>query len=1177
MEVISMKQKIFLLSIIIIGLIFQSPSVLAQEDDFFPIGLWGLGATPILSPGADSLPDVEAVYLNSFNANCMEHHMLDIVDSRRQASEFYSYEHTAYKNFCQNSQYKMAPTVAPDSGFYHSLIAMTEIVRYKSCADEGTPGWLSILYGDGEIDDSVDSTFQFHAENIVANITDEYKDTQDVVYGYFLGHEGPWYKNRADTIFYSDRTPIVVMTDSIQADFLDGLNYFARRLKEEDPNHKVIILQGIGRIGTVDYEGETVDVFEVIDDYIDVFQHERYTFLVTTSHNGPDFQERVEYLIRGNSSYGACMERILLTDVDMEWEAVIQACEYGGQNPRRRPTMSEMKLQVYLALSRGATGIWYYQWAAHHDLGPGESYIMGDASGSPPERDPFILDQDANPPDVFYFSGLAELNATLQIMGPIFKTLDIQNAVNADSIAGGDASQYITDIDNEISITVDGQEISSIETGIFHDDGYGDFGDEYVVFVNRVCNDSLGAPANPQTFTVHLSGERTYLIEDVLEANTGPHQDQLAGLFYAYGEEVDDVEDWQVTLEPGEGRLFRICRNLHGTIPFGAWRDSVTVAGDVALPALSDTLLIEGSPLHRVDVAVSMCKLDFQGTVLAKYADFDDGDSGAWDRIKIGVNGEFFRCTFEDVACALEAEQGAYLRVFECMFFNYSYEAIMGTDANLNIESNQFYGNSVGKAISADGGKLRLYYNEIYDGSTGLWAENPPDSTFDINGNVISGVYNGIMAYGGAILDINGSNHIINNSARGLTLLNKASASIFNPDSASFETANKIMNNGAEEIYFMAGCALDMDYGYNVISDSLYNPGWTDEYLVYRQPPPIFETERTNHLRRNNWEPDYDENRFQPEGYDRFDIFPVWDGPGGTVPPPKEQYQQAMTALDDGFYEQAETGFKQIVAAYPQSEQALLSLQQLLVLEKMVGNDFAGLRNYYETQPNKDYDQIMHKVSEQLMTYTDVAAGEYPSAIDRLETIVENPPAVEDSIFAIIDIGWVYLKMEAANGDSLAGPLSNYSGRIPGLRPHDAETHRQNTNRLLASLGFVLPLPADDDPAGQTAARPYLAQNYPNPFNPITTIRYHLPNSPLIKGAGGLSSRSGGQGVVSLRIYNITGQLVKTLVDGQQSPGDFSVSWDGRNEGGQTVASGLYFYRLTTENVSISKRMVLLK
>jgi hypothetical protein len=90
-----------------------------------------------------------------------------------------------------------------------------------------------------------------------------------------------------------------------------------------------------------------------------------------------------------------------------------------------------------------------------------------------------------------------------------------------------------------------------------------------------------------------------------------------------------------------------------------------------------------------------------------------------------------------------------------------------------------------------------------------------------------------------------------------------------------------------------------------------------------------------------------------------------------------------------------------------------------------------------------------------------------------------------------------------------------------------------------------------------------LHQNHPNPFNPSTSIRYTVGTDHPVK--------------VSLRIYNITGQLVKTLVDEEKSPGEHQEIWTGKNEEGHDVASGVYFYRLEVPEYSKSRRMVLLK
>ena len=88
-----------------------------------------------------------------------------------------------------------------------------------------------------------------------------------------------------------------------------------------------------------------------------------------------------------------------------------------------------------------------------------------------------------------------------------------------------------------------------------------------------------------------------------------------------------------------------------------------------------------------------------------------------------------------------------------------------------------------------------------------------------------------------------------------------------------------------------------------------------------------------------------------------------------------------------------------------------------------------------------------------------------------------------------------------------------------------------------------------------------LGQNYPNPFNPSTQISFSLP----------YVSRT------SLDIYNIRGERVETLVNKTMQAGYFAVLWDGKDKSGNPAPSGLYFYRLVTENSDLTRRMVLLK
>ena len=109
-----------------------------------------------------------------------------------------------------------------------------------------------------------------------------------------------------------------------------------------------------------------------------------------------------------------------------------------------------------------------------------------------------------------------------------------------------------------------------------------------------------------------------------------------------------------------------------------------------------------------------------------------------------------------------------------------------------------------------------------------------------------------------------------------------------------------------------------------------------------------------------------------------------------------------------------------------------------------------------------------------------------------------------------------------------------------------------------------LALALDDAPAA-LPARFSLRQNYPNPFNPVTTLRYDLPH----------------RAKVTLSIYDILGREVARLVQGDQAAGYHQVIWDGRNEQGQPVSSGVYLYRLHTGssagNFIETRKMVLLR
>jgi hypothetical protein len=157
-----------------------------------------------------------------------------------------------------------------------------------------------------------------------------------------------------------------------------------------------------------------------------------------------------------------------------------------------------------------------------------------------------------------------------------------------------------------------------------------------------------------------------------------------------------------------------------------------------------------------------------------------------------------------------------------------------------------------------------------------------------------------------------------------------------------------------------------------------------------------------------------------------------------------------------------------------------------------------------------------------------------------------------------------------------------YEGKVCGMRYLGTDykiaffgfplyyLEEEGAKGLVASLmrDFDEPLSVEDNPAGNTPERFTLSQNYPNPFNPSTTIPFRVKS---LEFGVGRPIRT------TLKIYNILGQRVRTLVDEDKLPGRYNIVWDGKDNSGKDVGSGIYFYQLRTKECTDTKKMVLLR
>ena len=88
-----------------------------------------------------------------------------------------------------------------------------------------------------------------------------------------------------------------------------------------------------------------------------------------------------------------------------------------------------------------------------------------------------------------------------------------------------------------------------------------------------------------------------------------------------------------------------------------------------------------------------------------------------------------------------------------------------------------------------------------------------------------------------------------------------------------------------------------------------------------------------------------------------------------------------------------------------------------------------------------------------------------------------------------------------------------------------------------------------------------LHQNYPNPFNPVTTLRYDLPENSM----------------VNIKVYDMLGREVRTLVNQVQDAGFKSIIWDATNDYGKSISAGIYLYQIQAGDFIQTEKMVLLK
>jgi subtilisin family serine protease/tetratricopeptide (TPR) repeat protein len=438
---------------------------------------------------------------------------------------------------------------------------------------------------------------------------------------------------------------------------------------------------------------------------------------------------------------------------------------------------------------------------------------------------------------------------------------------------------------------------------------------------------------------------------------------------------------------------------------------------------------------------------------------------------------------------------------------------------------------------------IRAKYNGVQIYNCGI--DNFTTQQF-LNNTIHDCNWAGILAY-----NTNGSfakNHIYDNKV-GIKLFNKCNFSFLgNPSASNNMETNFITDNDTYEVY-ISKYGFPWYFRYNSIIDE-DNGGNPEDPLIYFAYPAGGKVNLKD-IRYNCWGSNFlDSEDLYPHTY--FSWNPTWcPGSGfGEIDIAEQMYTDANTQIELQQYSEAKIIFKQLVDLYPESEYAVSAMKEMLRLEKFVTNDYNSLKEYYITDNTIQTDTILRELGASLANDCNIKLENWPDAIEYYESTISESPTLEDSVFAIIDLGYTYFLMENA------GDKSAYVGKLAQFKPESKEKFFDHRDYLLSLL------PVDNISEAMkgniaSLSEGELLQNVPNPFRESTQIWYKLES----------------EATVQLNIFNYTGQLVSTINEGTRPEGihqiDFNV---------EGLPNGIYFYSISINGQTTdSKKMTIMK
>ncbi len=398
---------------------------------------------------------------------------------------------------------------------------------------------------------------------------------------------------------------------------------------------------------------------------------------------------------------------------------------------------------------------------------------------------------------------------------------------------------------------------------------------------------------------------------------------------------------------------------------------------------------------------------------------------------------------------------------------------------------------------------------------------------------------NGITVYNseGAIL----TNAIVNGDKIGIKLMNNCNFYLHgSPDAHSYIETQHLFYNTGIDIY-----CTEFSFPYSAKYNSIDDP--FSRGILVKWERPLTAPPATADLRYNHWGQGFNPANHLQGNNVAFLVTPYWVlGQSLQTTPDEDLYNTAYSNFEIGNYGVAKSQYQLLIELYPKSIYAQAAMKDLFKLEENSTENYVGLQEFYTSNDSINNDSTLSKLAGILVNDCNIKLENFPEAVTYYENVIKNPDSEVDSIFAVIDLGYVYTLL----GEQ--GLKSNFVGRYPQYKPKNKAEFLQTRTNLLSLI------PGKDK--NSTSLSGTLTVHdliiYPNPAIDHSMITYSLTQARH----------------VLIKVTNSSGKIIATIDEGKKGIGSQKYSLNLKD-----LSKGLYFYSLYLDGTLVeTKKLVVM-